>query len=208
MYQGEKFNSISHLIGTVLSLMGLGALIAVSVEQNNLRLIASFSSFGLSMVLLYAMSTLYHSFRPERYKKLFQILDHIAIFLLIAGTYTPYMLITLYEGNGPLILGVVWGLAVIGMILQFIAGKIAQTLQLLVYLGMGWAIAFDLEALKTQLAEPGYWWLVVGGIAYTSGVIFYVLDKLIKMRHAHGIWHLFVMLGTASHFISIIGYVR
>lgn len=208
MYQGEKFNSISHLVGTALSLMGLGALISIAVEHRDPWLIASFITFGITLVLLYSMSTLYHSFQGPWLKRLFQIFDHVAIFLLIAGTYTPYMLVTLREGNGLLILGIIWGLAILGIVLEFIPGKVSRIVQFLIYLAMGWASAFDISSLQANLHNVGYWWLVAGGIAYSSGVVFYILDKAIKLRHAHGIWHLFVMAGSICHFISIIGYVR
>ena len=116
MYYGEKLNSISHLIGTVLALVGLGALLTISIQTNDVWVIASFSVFGLTLVLLYAMSTLYHSFRIPRLKAFFNLMDRISIYLLISGTYTPYMLVSIREGNGWLILGIVWSLALIGIL--------------------------------------------------------------------------------------------
>lgn len=208
MYQGERFNSITHLIGAVLALVGLGALLAVSIQQRNPMLIASFCVFGFTLVLLYTMSTLYHSFHPPGLKKLFQKLDHVSIYLLIAGTYTPYMLVTLGQGRGPVILAVVWGMALLGVLLDTLLPRRITVVQVVIYLVMGWLCSVDFSGLRAGMEAPGFFWLTLGGIAYTVGVVFYVLDKLEKLRHAHGIWHLFVLFGSISHFISIIGYVR
>jgi len=209
MYYGEKLNSISHLVGAALALVGLGALLTVSIQTRNPWMIFSFSVFGFTMVLLYTMSTLYHSFHPPELKQLFQLFDHVAIYLLIAGTYTPYMLVSLRDGNGWAIMAVVWLLAVIGILSEiFLSGRAVKVGQMIIYLAMGYACSYDLEALKLVLSEPGLYWLVAGGIAYTTGVVFYVLDMMNRLTHAHGIWHFFVLAGTLSHFVSIIGYVR
>lgn len=209
MYYGEKLNSISHLVGAALALVGLGALLTVSIQSRDPWMIASFSIFGVTMVLLYTMSTLYHSFSPPKLKRLFKVLDHVSIYLLIAGTYTPYMLVSLRDGNGWVIMIVVWVLAVVGILSEvFLKGKAVKVGQMIVYLAMGWACAYDLGALELVLSEPGFYWLVVGGLAYTAGVVFYVLDMMNRLTHAHGIWHFFVLAGSSCHFISIIGYVR
>ncbi len=209
MYYGEKLNSISHLVGAVLALVGLGALLTISIQARDPWLISSFSVFGLTLVLLYTMSTLYHSFHPPRLKRLFKVLDHVAIYLLIAGTYTPYMLVSMRDGNGLLILGIVWSLAVAGILSEiFLSGRWVKIGQLMIYLGMGWACAFDLGSVRATIPEVGFWWLVAGGLAYTVGVVFYVLDEMNRLTHAHGIWHFFVLAGSACHFISVIGYVR
>ncbi len=209
MYYGEKLNSISHLVGAALALTGLGALLAVSIQTRDFWVISSFSVFGITMVLLYTMSTLYHSFKPAKLKQLFQIFDHVSIYLLIAGTYTPYMLVTQRDGNGWLIMGIVWTLAVVGILSEiFLSGRAVKVGQMIIYFGMGWACSFDFSSLKAVLPETGILWLAGGGLAYTAGVVFYLLDKMDKLTHAHGIWHFFVLVGTISHFISIIGYVR
>ncbi len=209
MYYGEKLNSISHLVGAALALVGLGALLTISIQQRDPWLIASFSVFGFTLVLLYTMSTLYHSFHPPRLKRIFQVLDHVAIYLLIAGTYTPYMLVSMRDGNGLLILGIVWALAIAGILSEvLLTGRWVKVGQLIIYLGMGWACAFDLGSVRATIPEAGFWWLVAGGLAYTGGVVFYVLDEMNKLTHAHGIWHFFVLAGSSCHFISIIGYVR
>jgi len=209
MYYGEKLNSISHLVGAALALMGLGALLTVSIQTRDPWVISSFSVFGISMVLLYTMSTLYHSFSPPGLKRVFKIFDHVSIYLLIAGTYTPYMLVTQRDGNGWLIMGIVWALAVAGILSEiFLSGRAVKVGQMIIYLGMGWACSFDFASLKSAMPETGLVWLTAGGLAYTAGVVFYILDKMKKLTHAHGIWHFFVLAGSISHFISIIGYVR
>jgi hemolysin III len=209
MYYGEKLNSISHLVGAALALIGLGALLSVAIQTRDPWVITSFSVFGISMVLLYTMSTLYHSFSTSRLKNIFQLFDHITIYLLIAGTYTPYMLVTQRDANGWLIMGIIWSLAVAGILSEiFLSGRAVKVGQMIIYLGMGWACTFDFASLKAELPETGLLWLTAGGLAYTAGVVFYILDKMDKLTHAHGIWHFFVLTGTISHFISIIGYVR
>jgi hemolysin III len=209
MYHGEKLNSISHLVGAVLALMALGALLSVGLQSRDFWVFISFTVFGITLVLLYTMSTLYHSFHPPKLKKLFQLFDHISIYLLIAGSYTPYMLVSLRDGNGWLIMSIVWALAGLGVLSELaLSGKAVKIGQVVIYLGMGWACAFDFSSLKAALPEAGLFWLTTGGIAYTAGVIFYVLDKMNKLTHAHGIWHMFVLGGSTCHFISIIGYVR
>jgi hemolysin III len=209
MYYGERLNSISHLVGAVFALVALGALLTVSIEIGEPVVIIGFSVFGFSMVLLYAMSALYHSFTPPKLKRIFKVLDHISIYLLIAGTYTPFMLVGMRNVNGWLILGIVWALAVIGIISEiFLSGRVIKIGQIIIYLCMGWACSLNIGNIKTALPEMGFFWLLAGGIAYTAGILFYVFDKLNWLNHAHGIWHFFVLVGSISHFISVIGYVR
>ena len=202
MYYGEKLNSITHLVGAILALIGFGALLTIAFQEYHWRIIVGFIVFGATLIMLYTMSTLYHSFHPPKLKKLFQQLDHVSIYLLIAGTYTPYMLLTL-QGNGGML-----GLAVIGLVIDVVVVKRIEWLQIIIYLAMGWICVFKYSALQLAIPGPGISWLTIGGIAYTVGIIFYVLDDLIKMKHAHGIWHLFVLMGSISHFISIAFYVR
>ncbi|MDX1571092.1 MAG: hemolysin III family protein [Xanthomonadales bacterium] len=208
MYRGERLNSITHLVGTVLALMGLGALLAVAVGTRDPWTIASFAVFGVSMVLLYTMSTLYHSFRPPKLKGLFRLFDHISIYLLIAGTYTPFMLVSMRHYGGWPIMISIWSLAALGILLELLPWRTPKVVQLVIYLGMGWACAVDFATLKATLPAAGVAWLTIGGVSYTLGVLFYLLDKLDRLRHAHGIWHFFVLAGTVSHFISVIGFVR
>lgn len=208
MYYGEKFNSITHLVGAVLALVGLGALLTMAIHVGGWRVVTSFTIFGATLVILYAMSTLYHSFPMPRVKRVFQKLDHASIYLLIAGTYTPYMLISLWHGEGPFMLISIWSLAVVGLVMDMLIKKRMTMLQVAIYLFMGWVSVLVFKSLRAAIATPGIVWLVIGGVAYTVGIIFFVLDELNKLKHAHGIWHLFVLLGSISHFISIIGYVR
>jgi hemolysin III len=209
MYYGEKLNSISHLVGAVLALVGLGALLAVAIQTGDAWIVFSFATFGIALVLLYTMSTLYHSFETPKLKNLFKIFDHISIYLLIAGTYTPYMLVSLRDSSGWLILSIVWALAVAGILSEiFLSGRAVKVGQVVTYLGMGWACTFDFAGLNAAIPETGVFLLVSGGIAYTVGVVFYVLDEAKKLNHAHGVWHFFVLAGSMCHFASIIGYVR
>jgi hemolysin III len=209
MYYGERLNSISHLVGAVFALIGLGALITVGIQTGERVTLVSFVVFGITMVLLYTMSTLYHSFHPPELKRLFKVLDHVSIYVLIAGTYTPFMLVALGGTNGWLILGLVWGLALLGIVSEIVlTGRAVKVGQLIIYLAMGWACSMDIDGLRAALPEAGFFWLVTGGLAYTFGVIFYVADKLNRLDHAHGIWHFFVLVGSTAHFIAIIGYVR
>lgn len=209
MYYGEKLNSISHLVGAALALMGLGALLTVGLQSGDPRVLVSFTVFGVAMVLLYTMSTLYHSFEPPRLKNLFQLFDHVSIYLLIAGTYTPYMLVSLRHGNGIAIMAVVWSLALLGILSEvFLSGRAVKVGQLVIYLGMGWACSFDMASLRAAIPATAFYWLLAGGLAYTGGVVFYVLDKMGRLTHSHGIWHMSVLAGSLCHFVSIIGYIR
>ena len=209
MYYGEKLNSISHLVGAALSLVALGALLAVGLQSGDLWVLASFAVFGVTMVLLYTMSTLYHSFQPPELKKLFQLFDHVSIYLLIAGTYTPFMLVSLRHGSGIPIMVVVWGLTLVGILSELLlSGRAVKVGQVVIYLGMGWACSFDMAGLRAAIPEAAFYWLLGGGLAYTGGIFFYVIDKMGRLTHAHGIWHMFVLAGSMCHFVSVIGYIR
>lgn len=209
MYYGERLNSISHLVGAVFALIAFGALLALGIQTRDPMTIVGYTTFGLTLVLMYTMSTLYHSFRAPRLKNVFQVLDHISIYLLIAGTYTPFMLISMHSSEGMMILALVWTLAVIGISTEIlVSGRVVRVSQLVVYLGMGWACSLDFTSLKAALPFAGFWWLAAGGISYTTGVVFYLLDKASWLNHAHGIWHFFVLVGSACHFIAVTGYVR
>jgi hemolysin III len=209
MYYGERLNSISHLVGAAFALVGLGALLTIAIQVGSPLVIFGFSVFGFTLVLLYTMSTLYHSFHPPHLKKLFKVLDHISIYLLIAGSYTPFMLISMPERSGWGILALVWSLALLGALSEiFLRGRAVKVTQVLLYLGMGWAVSLDIDGLRAGLPGAGFLWVLIGGLAYTGGVVFYVLDKMGKLDHAHGIWHMFVLMGSTSHFIAVIGFVR
>jgi hemolysin III len=208
MYYGERLNSISHLVGAVFALIGLGALLTVSIQTGDLLTITSFAVFGITMVLLYTMSTLYHSFHPPELKRVFKVLDHVSIYVLIAGTYTPFMLVGLGGTNGWLILGIVWALALLGIVSEIVlSGRAVKIGQLTIYLAMGWVCSVDIDGLRAALPGASFSWLVTGGMAYTFGVVFYIADKLNRLNHAHGIWHFFVLVGSTAHFIAIMALV-
>jgi hemolysin III len=208
MYYGEKLNSITHLVGAVLALVGFGVLLTISIQQQQPLLIASFVVFGLTLILMYTMSSLYHSLPPSSWKDRFQKFDHVAIYLLIAGTYTPYTLVSLHASNGLRLLLVIWLLAAIGILLDIFVRKRIECLQLVIYLVMGWICVLSYAELRAAIDLGGVLWLILGGVAYTAGVLFYVLDTMKKLTHAHGIWHMFVLTGSICHFVSIAFYVR
>ena len=204
MYHGERFNSISHLVGAALALAGLVVLVVFASLQGDLWKIISFSIYGTTLFLLYTLSTLYHSLRG-RAKDIFRKLDHIAIYLLIAGSYTPLTLVTLRGVWGWSLFVTIWGLAIIGIIVDSLHKKGSRTIQMVIYLLMGWLILVAMDPLVHALPDGGLALLVLGGVLYTSGIIFYAIDE--RMKHAHGIWHLFVLAGSISHFLAMAFYV-
>jgi hemolysin III len=204
MYPGERFNSISHLIGAVAALAGLVVVVVVAAQQGDPWKIVSFSIYGTTLFFLYTVSTLYHSLRG-RAKRIFRKLDHYSIYFLIAGTYTPFTLVTLRGAWGWTIFGVIWGLAAVGIALESLPQQGNRVLSLVVYILMGWLVLVALKPLLEALPWAGFVWLLLGGIFYTSGVAFYLFDE--KIRHFHGIWHLFVLAGSVSHYVTILFYV-
>lgn len=204
MYEGERFNSISHLVGAVLALVGLVLLVVLAARQGDPWKIVSFSIYGTSLFLLYTFSTLYHSLRGEA-KKFFRKLDHIAIYLLIAGTYTPFTLVTLRGTWGWSIFAAVWALAIVGIVLDSLPQKGRRVLPVIIYVVMGWLIVVAFEPMWRSLPPMALAVLLLGGLFYTGGVVFYVLDK--KVRHFHGVWHLFVLAGSLSHYFTVLLYV-
>jgi hemolysin III len=200
----EQFNSISHLIGAVAALAGLILLVVLGARQGDPMKIVSFSIYGTTLLLLYSFSTLYHSSRGKA-KEVFRKLDHHSIFLLIAGTYTPFTLVSLRGSLGWSIFGVIWGLAGLGIVLESLPRRRRRVLAVVVYLFMGWLCLIALKPLFRVLSLAGFTWLLLGGVFYTAGVIFYIFDK--RVRHFHGIWHLFVMAGSISHYCAILFYV-
>lgn len=204
MYKGERFNSISHLVGAALALVGLILLVVSAARQGDPWKIVSFTIYGTALLLLYTFSTLYHSLKGTA-KKVFRRLDHLAIYLLIAGTYTPFTLITLRGSWGWSIFGAIWSLAILGTMLEWVPQKGNRILPVIIYILMGWLIVIAFRPLLQNLTLSGLLWLLIGGIFYTCGVFFYALDK--KIFHFHGIWHLFVMAGSLSHYVTILYYV-
>jgi hemolysin III len=204
MYHGERFNSITHLVGAVAAAAGMVALVVLAARQGDLWKIVSFSVYGFTLLLLYTVSTLYHSLHG-RAKEIFRMLDHNSIYLLIAGTYTPFTLVTLRGVWGWSLFGVIWGLAAFGIVLDSLSKKGLRIIPIIIYLIMGWLCVIAIKPLLELLPENGFYWLLAGGIFYTVGILFYVLDE--KFSHFHGIWHLFVLAGSISHYITIFFYV-
>lgn len=204
MYQGEKFNSITHLVGAILALPAFIVLLVFASRQGDTYKIVSFSVYGVTLFVMYAFSTLYHSLRG-RAKHIFKKLDHIAIYLLIAGTYTPFTLVTLNGAWGWSIFGAVWALAVAGIVVDALHRSGLRIAQMAIYFTMGWCIIVALVPLVQRLPAGGIAWLVAGGVSYTGGIVFYAVDD--KLRHAHGIWHLFVLGGSVSHYLAIALYL-
>lgn len=204
MYTGERFNSISHLAGTVLAIAGTAVLMVHAAHTGKALVVVSTAIYSAMLVLLYACSTLYHSVRGAA-KKVLQKFDHLSIYLLIAGTYTPFVLVTLHGAWGWSLFGVVWGLAALGIVQELLLGGRTRLVSYLLYPLMGWLILIAVRPLMQALPASAIAWLVAGGLAYTLGIVFYALDY--RLRHAHGIWHLFVLLGSACHYLAILGYV-
>jgi hemolysin III len=204
MYKGERFNSISHLVGAALALAGGAVLVTFAALDGDVKRIVSYSVYGFTLFLLYLISTLYHSLSGPS-KRVFRILDHQAIYLLIAGTYTPFTLVVLDSTLGSWLFGTIWGLAVAGIILDAFPSKGARVIPIIIYLVMGWLCLFALDPLLAALPPEGFHWLLAGGVFYTSGILFFVLDHWYPW--CHGIWHLFVLAGSASHYFAILLYL-
>ena len=200
---GEEIaNSVSHGVGFLAAVATIPILIIGALGDGAAAVVGA-AIFGATMAVLYLTSTLYHALAPNRAKRVFQILDHSAIYLLIAGTYTPFTLGVLRGGWGWSLFGVIWGLAVIGIFLKSFRGIRYPRLSTAVYLMMGWLVLIALKPLVDNVPAWGLFWLVAGGVAYTAGVGFYASRR---MRYAHFVWHLFVMAGSACHFVAVLRY--
>lgn len=205
MYHGERLNGYSHLAATLLSATGVSLLLALGAGAMDAWQITGIAIYGATLLFLFAVSTLYHSTRGRRAKAVLRKLDHCAIYLLIAGTYTPFALVTLRGGWGWSLLGAAWGLAAFGIAQELFLGKGARPVSLAIYFVMGWMGLVALQPLAAGLGASGLAWLVAGGALYTGGIVFYALDE--RMRHFHGVWHLFVLAGSAAHFVAVAAYV-
>ena len=191
-------------MGAVLAAAGAAALVVLAARQGDPWKIVSFSIYGAMLFGLYAVSTLYHSTRG-RVKDVFRKLDHCSIYLLIAGTYTPFTLVTLRGAWGWSLFGVIWGLAAVGITQEAWLAKGARIFSLVIYVLMGWLAVIAVGPLVAALTPAGFAWLAAGGLLYTGGIVFYALDE--KLRHGHGVWHLFVLAGSISHYLAILLYV-
>lgn len=200
----EILNAITHGFGATLSIIGLIVLIAAAHFYGNIWHQISFGIYGTSLLLLYLASTLYHSFRNEKAKYIFKICDHAAIYLLIAGTYTPFCLVILQGALGWTVFGIIWGLTLIGITQQILFVKRFKVFSTICYIVMGWLIVLFIKPIAAVLPTAGLYWLVFGGLLYTIGAIFYLCHKL---PFNHAIWHLFVLNGSICHFITVFYFI-
>ena len=203
---GEEIaNAVTHGVAALLSIAGLAVLVAFAVlYSGSPKVVAAVSVFGASMVFLYTASTLYHSIPNPRAKKVLQYLDHSMIYVLIAGSYTPFCLITLQGYTGIALLCAVWLIAIAGISLQAVLLHKADWINCLLYLSMGWLAVFVIDPLVSTLDSTGLALLVAGGLAYTVGVVFYIFERI---PFSHAIWHTFVFAGTTLQFFSVLFYV-
>lgn len=200
----ERFNIWSHFIGFLLSIVALVVLVVKSSLVGNVWHIVSYSIYGASMMLLYLASTLYHSAKTPKIRARLNVFDHAAIYVLIAGTYTPYTLVTLNGVAGWVLFGLTWGVAILGIVFKlFYTGKYDK-LSTIMYVLMGWMAIFAIKPLFENLSVPGLIWLGLGGIFYTVGAFIYSREKI---AYNHAIFHIFVLLGSISHFVSIFFYI-
>lgn len=204
MYKGERFNSYSHLIGTVFAIMGFILLMESTIGQHDVWKVVSFSIYGSTLILVYGISTIYHSHRGP-YKTLLRKLDYLSIYIFIAGSYMPFSLVTLRDHGGWWIFSVIWSLAVIGILLEYVPQRGKRYTSIPIYLGMGWLILWMVRPLIENLGAEGTCYLALGGFLYSAGILFYIFDT--KFQHFHGIWHLFVLAGSICHYLVVLIFV-
>lgn len=200
----EIANSLTHGLGIILAIAGLGTLTAFAALYGTASHIVGCSIFGATLILLYTTSTLYHSIPIQKAKAVLRALDHSAIYLLIAGTYTPFSLVNLRGPWGWSLLGLIWTLAILGITTRVLLGRKRTWLSVAFYIAMGWTVLIAIEPLVENVAPGGIRLLVTGGVVYTAGTIFYMWRKL---PYHHAIWHVFVLLGSIFHFFAILFYV-
>jgi hemolysin III len=201
---GEEIaNSVSHGIGLLLALAGFVVLLVTTLQRGVVSEIVGATVFATSMVLLYSTSMLFHALPQNRAKRVFQVLDHSAIYLLIAGTYTPFTLGVLHGKWGWILFGLVWSMAATGILLKALGGIRYNTASTLVYVAMGWVVVIAADTVWTLVPKWGIFWLFAGGIFYTLGAVFFLAERV---RFFHFVWHLFVIAGTACHFIAVLRY--
>ena len=200
----EIAHAMTHGLGLLLSIAGLVVLVVFASLRGDAWHVVSVSVYGATLVLLYSASTFYHALPNPRAKRVFRTLDHAAIYLLIAGTYTPFMLVNLRGGWGWALFGVVWGLAVLGIVLEAVAKQRVRILSVVLYLGLGWLVAIAVKPLVQSVEPGGLVLLVAGGLAYSVGVVFYSWKRL---PYHHAVWHVFVMAGSLFHFFAVLFYV-
>ncbi len=202
--KAERFNTASALLGAVAAVSGVAWLVAFAVREGDPWKIGSFSIYGVTLILVYVFATLYHGSKG-RAKAVFSKLDHLSIYLLIAGTYTPFTLVTLRDSVGWQMFSLIWAMALFGIILDLKPERGHRVLPVILYLAMGWLIVVALTPLLQALPVTGFYFLLSGGLFYTVGVVFYALDY--KVSYFHGIWHIFVLAGSFSHYVAVLYYV-
>jgi hemolysin III len=201
---GEEIaNSVTHGIGFVAFAIGLPILIATAAERGDTMQVIGCTVFATCLVLLYAASTIYHALPPSRAKRIFRVADHSMIYLVIAGSYTPFLLGVLRGPFGWTLFAVIWGLAALGILHKLLLGMRFQHVSTALYLGMGWLAVVAIGPISEQLPSAGQAWLAAGGLLYTAGVLFYAWERL---RYGHMVWHLFVLAGSACHFVAVLNY--
>ncbi|MBY0345450.1 MAG: hemolysin III family protein [Neisseriaceae bacterium] len=200
----EFFNALTHASGIGLSIAALVLMVIFSMAQHSVTKVVGCALFGGSLVIMYTASTLYHSMKVGRAKRAFKFIDHVSIYGVIAGTYTPTVLVILHGDWGWTLFGLVWGLALAGLLFKLLFLGRFEVLSVSIYVGMGWLAIIAIEPLYHALPLGGLLWLLAGGLSYTVGVIFYVMDRV---RFAHSLWHLFVMGGSICHFFLVMRYV-
>jgi hemolysin III len=204
MYHGERFNSYTHLAGSVLAVTGAAALVTMAAERADPVRLASFTVYGATLCLLFMASTLYHS-TQGRAKDIFRKLDHCSIYLVIAGSYTPIAMVKMDGTWGWTLFGAVWSLALVGILQELWLAKGARLTSLAIYLLMGWIALIAVEPLISALTWNGFAWMLAAGMIYTVGIVFYLYDE--RYKHWHGIWHLFVLAGSAAYYAMILKFV-
>lgn len=201
---GEEIaNSITHGLGVLLSIAGLSVLVTLAALRGNAWHIVACSIYGATLVLLYLASTLYHAIQAPRAKRVFQIFDHSAIYLLIAGTYTPFVLITLRGTLGWTLFGLQWGLAVCGIVFKSLTREGYEIASTVVYALMGWMGIVGMRSMYASLSWGGISWILAGGLCYTVGILFFALNR----RYCHAVWHVFVLAGSVCHFFAVLRYI-
>lgn len=204
----EIFNMTTHIVGGALGVVTTVLCVVFAAVHHNVYGIISGAIFGVTMILLYTMSSIYHGLKPNMAKRVFQIIDHCSIYLLIAGTYTPFALCVLRQHSTALgwsIFGVIWGLAILGIVLNSIDIKMFEVISMILYIGMGWCIVFTTKIVYTIIGSTGFYLLLAGGIAYTIGAIMYGFTR--KLRYIHSVFHIFVVIGSLLHFLCILLYI-
>jgi len=204
MVPGERFNSITHMVGAVLAVIATAVAVTLTATRADARTIAAVAVYGSMLIVLYLSSTLYHSLHGKA-KLVFRVFDHTSIYLLIAGTYTPFTLITLRGPLGWWLFGIVWSLAAIGIFKDVVFHGRFRAVSVTLYVLMGWMIVAAFGPLKRALPSVGIIWLMAGGLFYTAGIVFFAQSK--RIAHMHGIWHLCVLAGSVCHYVAVVRYV-